>query len=52
MFEDSPKGAESAMHEGLDCMIVTTRHTPEEFEDYDNIIGFMEDFQDKKSFLQ
>ena len=52
VFEDTPKGAESARNAGLSCMIITTLHTAEEFEEYDNIIGFMADFQDKKSFLR
>lgn len=51
VFEDSPKGAESAMNAGLDCMVITTLHTPEEFEGYDNVIGFIENFEDKLTKL-
>src|SRR5215203_2676317 len=29
VFEDSPKGAESAFNAGMDCIIVTTLHKPE-----------------------
>jgi beta-phosphoglucomutase len=44
VFEDAPKGAESAKNAGMDCVIITTLHDPEEFENYDNVITFIEDY--------
>jgi len=44
VFEDAPKGAESAKNAGMDCVIITTMHHPPEFENYDNIISFIEDY--------
>lgn len=44
VFEDAPKGAESARNAGMDCIVITTMHTPDEFSHYDNIITFFEDY--------
>lgn len=46
VFEDAPKGAEAAMNAGMDCIIITTLHKPEEFTAYKNIIGFIVNFHD------
>jgi beta-phosphoglucomutase len=46
VFEDAPKGVESAEKAGMDCMVITTMHTPEEFETYKNIVGFIKDYTD------
>ncbi len=43
VFEDSPKGTESAKHAGMDCVVITSMHEPEEF-DPSNIILFAKDF--------
>ncbi|OSZ77042.1 haloacid dehalogenase [Chitinophagaceae bacterium IBVUCB2] len=43
VFEDSPKGTESAKNAGMDCVAITTMHVPEEF-DNSNIIRFAADF--------
>jgi beta-phosphoglucomutase len=45
VFEDSPKGAESAANAGMDCIIITTLHEPEEFSG-NHIIRFIKDFED------
>src|SRR5258705_2264816 len=45
VFEDSPKGAESALNAGIDCIIITTLHRPEEFYHYNNVIAFINDFK-------
>ncbi len=31
VFEDSPKGTESALRAGMDCVVITTLHRPDEF---------------------
>lgn len=46
VFEDSPKGAESALNAGMRCIIVTSLHSKDEFRDYKNVIGFISDFND------
>jgi len=46
VFEDSPKGAESALNAGMRCIIVTSMHSKEEFREYKNVIGFINDFND------
>lgn len=46
VFEDAPKGAECALNAGMDCMIVTTLHHPEEFSTNKNVIGFISNFDD------
>jgi beta-phosphoglucomutase len=44
VFEDSPKGAESAMNAGMDCIVITLMHRAKEFKNYKNVIGFFEDY--------
>jgi len=44
VFEDAPKGVESAQNAGMQAVVITTMHTQEEFSAYSNIIGFMEDY--------
>ena len=44
VFEDSPKGVESALNARMDCMVLTTMHPVEDFKFYSNIIAYMEDF--------
>lgn len=44
VFEDTPKGVESAANAGLDCVVITTLHGPEEFNGLSNIIGFYPNF--------
>ena len=40
VFEDAPKGVESAYNAGMPCFVLTTTHPKEDFAAYDNIIGF------------
>lgn len=47
VFEDAPKGVEAAMNAGMDCIVITTMHPPEEFTSYHNIKGFITDYNDK-----
>lgn len=44
VFEDTPKGVECAANAGMDCIVITTMHQPQEFESYNNIIGFIDDY--------
>lgn len=46
VVEDAPKGVESALNAGMDCLVITTMHTPEEFGQYKNVVGFINDFND------
>jgi beta-phosphoglucomutase len=46
VFEDSPKGAESALNAGMKCIIITSLHSRDEFSSYKNVIGFINDFND------
>lgn len=43
VFEDSPKGTEAAQNAGMDCVVITSMHKPEEFDPV-NIIRFAPDF--------
>ena len=46
VFEDTPKGAESALNAGIECVIITTLHEESEFKSYKNVIGFINSFED------
>jgi beta-phosphoglucomutase len=46
VFEDAPKGVESALNAGMDCLVLTTLHDPGEFEEYPNVTGFIADYKD------
>jgi beta-phosphoglucomutase len=48
VFEDAPKGVEAAQNAGMDCVVITTLHNPEEFEQYKNAIAFIKDFTDHR----
>lgn len=45
VFEDTPKGVETALRAGMDCIVICTLHQPEEFAQYGNIIGFIDNYQ-------
>jgi len=46
VFEDAPKGVESAANAGMDTMVITTMHEPHEFSQYKNVIGFIKNYND------
>ena len=46
VFEDSPKGVESAMNANMKCFVITNLHNKRDFKDYENIIGFINDFNE------
>ena len=48
VFEDAPKGVEAAMNAGMQCVVLTTMHTIEEFSQYSRIICFIKDYTDKQ----
>lgn len=46
VFEDAPKGVEAAQNAGMDCMVITTLHHPEDFASYKNIVGYIDNYKD------
>jgi HAD superfamily hydrolase (TIGR01509 family) len=44
VFEDSPKGAESALNANMKCIIITNTHDKSEFANYSNVIRFVDDY--------
>jgi beta-phosphoglucomutase family hydrolase len=45
VFEDVPKGVESAERAGMKSIVITLLHVKEEFSEFKNVICFMEDFR-------
>lgn len=50
VFEDSPKGVETALNAGMNCIVITTLHTPDEFTGYNNILFFIQDYHDERLY--
>ncbi|WP_026309493.1 HAD family hydrolase [Niabella aurantiaca] len=48
VFEDVPKGAEAAANAGMDTVIITTGHGPEEFKEQRRILCDIPDFTDPR----
>jgi beta-phosphoglucomutase len=44
VFEDSPKGAESALNADMKCIVITNTHEKSEFANYKNVIRFIGDY--------
>ena len=44
VFEDTPKGVESALNAGMQTFVLTTTRPKEDFEQYNNVIGFGADY--------
>ncbi len=44
VFEDAPKGVEAAQNAGMKTVVLTTMHSAEEFEKYNNVINFFSDY--------
>ena len=45
VFEDAPKGVETANNAGMDCVVITTMHTKDEFKSYSNVIRIINDYE-------
>ncbi len=45
VFEDAPVGVEAAQAAGMKTYVVLTTHTQEEFSRFDNVQGFIRDFE-------
>lgn len=45
VFEDVPKGGETAKNAGMKCVILTTTHHKEEFNHLDNVLHFSLNFK-------
>lgn len=48
VFEDAPKGVESAFNAGMKTYVITLMHEKKEFNGYSNIIGFSKNFENIK----
>jgi HAD superfamily hydrolase (TIGR01509 family) len=46
VFEDAPKGIESAANAGMPAVVLTTMHDRKEFAAYNNILAFAKDYTD------
>ncbi|AGA78478.1 HAD family hydrolase [Echinicola vietnamensis] len=46
VFEDAPKGVEAAQNAGMKAVVITTAHPKEDFQQYDNVLAFIEDYDD------
>jgi HAD superfamily hydrolase (TIGR01509 family) len=45
VFEDAPKGVESAMLAGMKAVVITTMHEAEEFAQYKNVLEYIADYR-------
>jgi beta-phosphoglucomutase len=48
VFEDAPKGVETALNAGMQAVAITTTHEPAEFKQYQNILMFIKDYTDER----
>jgi beta-phosphoglucomutase len=48
VFEDAPKGVESAQNAGMRSVVLTILHERHEFDQYKSIVAFGKDYKDKK----
>ncbi|QDH79453.1 HAD family phosphatase [Echinicola soli] len=46
VFEDAPKGVEAAQNAGMKAVVLTTAHPREDFDQYSNVLAFIEDYDD------
>ena len=48
VFEDAPKGVESAQNAGMRSVVLTILHEQREFDQYKNIVAFGKNYTDKR----
>jgi beta-phosphoglucomutase family hydrolase len=48
VFEDAPKGVETARNAGMKAVVITTAHPAEDFAQYDNALMFISDYTDER----
>jgi beta-phosphoglucomutase len=48
VFEDAPKGVESARNAAMQCVVITSMHQEDEFSAHDNILMFVKDYTDPR----
>jgi beta-phosphoglucomutase family hydrolase len=48
VFEDVPKGVESAANASMKSIVITSQHTENEFAAFDNIIAFADNYENLK----
>ena len=46
VFEDAPKGVEAAQNAGIKAVVLTTMHEQHDFFQYDNILGYIKNYND------
>jgi beta-phosphoglucomutase len=46
VFEDAPKGVESAERAGMQSVVLTTMHAKEDFNEYSHILAFVKDYRE------
>lgn len=47
VVEDAPKGVESAFNAGMDSVVITTMHTNADFENYKNVVRYIDNYKDE-----
>jgi len=47
VFEDNPKGVESALNAGMPCVVIETMHRQQDFDMYPNVLAFIKDYTDQ-----
>jgi beta-phosphoglucomutase len=48
VFEDVPKGVESAVNAGMKALVITSLHIKDEFSSFDNILSFIDNYDQIK----
>lgn len=51
VFEDTPKGVECAFNAGMQCIVVLGEHEAHEFDQFDNVIHYIKDYNGLEDFL-
>jgi HAD superfamily hydrolase (TIGR01509 family) len=46
VFEDAPKGVEAALQAGMQAVVLTTYHHPDEFAHLNNVLMYIKDYND------